>query len=117
MTRIAVWPLLGQVDVPGWVTFLVVVAVFVVPFVLGSLIARALKLRDLGFKIGVVLFAAALGLTPFVWQVVLGGIEQNQYEAALADWESRQLPEDEQEKFRQALDELREAKPDLRIEH
>ena len=116
MPDVGALELLGQVEIPGWMLFVVVVAVFVLPFVLGTLIARALKLKDLGFKFGVVLFVAALGLTPFVWQSAVGTIEQREYEEELASWESRRLPESEQERFAAALDDLKEAKPELRIE-
>jgi len=51
----------------------VIVGIFVVPFALGSLIGRGLGQKDLSFKIGVVLFTAFLGLTPFVWQEAFGG--------------------------------------------
>lgn len=74
---------------PGWLLFLIVIVVLVVPFLLGALIARMLKLKDLSFRIGVVLLTTVLGLTPFVSEVVRGRIEQQQYEAELAEWEAR----------------------------
>ncbi|MEZ6058631.1 MAG: protein translocase subunit SecD [Planctomycetaceae bacterium] len=48
------------------VPLLIVVAIFVIPFVLGQLAERALRLKDVAFRIGVVLFAITLSLTPFV---------------------------------------------------
>lgn len=57
---------------PGWVMFLVVLAVMILPFVAGWLISQALKLKDLSFRIGLVLFTATLGLTPFAWKVAHG---------------------------------------------
>ena len=74
----------------AWLLFLVVVAVFAVPFGLGGLIARMLKLKDLGFKMGVILLTAVLGLTPFVWQGVQGKLDVLRYEAELANWEAKQ---------------------------
>ena len=56
----------------GWVMVLVVLAIFIAPFLLGTLIAQALKLKDLSGKIGVVLFTAVMGLTPFLWQIAHG---------------------------------------------
>lgn len=50
----------------GWLVFLIIVAVLALPFVLGNAIASALKLKDLGSRIGVVLLALTLGLAPFV---------------------------------------------------
>ncbi|MCA9069904.1 MAG: hypothetical protein KDA84_13315, partial [Planctomycetaceae bacterium] len=55
---------------------------------LGVLIARQLKLKDYAFKISVVLFAALLGLMPFLYQGVLGVYEQQNYENRLAEWEA-----------------------------
>lgn len=56
----------------GWVLLLVLIGVMVLPFVAGWLLAQALKLKDLSFRIGLVLFTATLGLTPFVWKVAHG---------------------------------------------
>ena len=56
----------------GWMVMLVLFVVFVLPFVAGTFIARLLKLKDLGNKIGTVLFAAVFGLAPFVWQYANG---------------------------------------------
>ena len=50
----------------GWVVLGVVIAVLVLPFVIGGALARFMKLKDYGFKIGAVLCAAAIGLTPFI---------------------------------------------------
>ena len=52
--------------------FAVIVVVFVLPFVVGQFIAQALRLKDLSFPMGVVLFAIALSLAPFGYQVVQG---------------------------------------------
>ncbi len=57
---------------PGWAMFLIVVALLVLPFVIGQLIANLLRLRDLGFKMGIVLFAFTLAATPFVAQLAAG---------------------------------------------
>jgi SecD/SecF fusion protein len=56
----------------GWLILLILFVVFVLPFVAGTFIARLLKLKDLGNRIGVVLFAAVFGLAPFVWQYANG---------------------------------------------
>ncbi len=59
-----------QAQKPGltWQLFAVAAVVFVLPFVLGTLLAQALRLKDLGFKLGVVLFAIFFSLAPFVYQ-------------------------------------------------
>lgn len=56
----------------GWEVIILAIAVFTLPFVLGTLLANWLKLKDLGFKFGVVLFAAAISLTPFAYQSFKG---------------------------------------------
>ncbi|WP_417378488.1 protein translocase subunit SecD [Gimesia sp.] len=59
-------------SISGWTIILIILAVFVVPFVLGVVIAHALKMKDYGKKIGLVLFTAVVAATPFVWQVTHG---------------------------------------------
>ncbi|MBL8848902.1 MAG: protein translocase subunit SecD [Planctomycetaceae bacterium] len=56
----------------GWVLFLVVVAMLVLPFVIGQALAKAMRLKDLSFKFGIVLFSLTLGLAPFVAQKLAG---------------------------------------------
>ncbi|WP_437205542.1 protein translocase subunit SecD [Planctomicrobium sp. SH664] len=53
-----------------WGILLTLVAICVIPFVLGNLIAQMLKLKEFGTRIGVVLFTLVLGLTPFVNQMI-----------------------------------------------
>jgi len=50
----------------AWVVYTIPLVVLVLPFVLGSLLAKAMKLPDLSGRLGAVLFAGTLGLTPFV---------------------------------------------------
>ena len=96
---------------PLWLLFLIVVAVFAVPFGLGRFITRVLKLKDLSFKMGVVLLTAVLGLTPFVWQVVQGKLESQRWQVQHAQWEAKQkLISDE------AVAKLQKALPDCKIE-
>ena len=79
-------------DSSAGASFLIFVAVvflvFVLPFLLGTAIARGLNVRDMGTRIGTVLFAVMLGLAPFVWQYVKGAREQSAYAARLAAWEA-----------------------------
>jgi SecD/SecF fusion protein len=79
-------------DSSGGASFLIFLAVvflvFVLPFLLGSFIARSLNVRDLGTRIGTVLFAVMIGFAPFVWQYVKGAREQSAYTARLAAWEA-----------------------------
>ncbi|MFO1094260.1 MAG: protein translocase subunit SecD [Planctomycetaceae bacterium] len=56
----------------GWLIFLTVIAMLVLPFVIGQALAKLLRLKDLSSKIGIVLFALTLGLAPFVGQVLAG---------------------------------------------
>jgi SecD/SecF fusion protein len=50
----------------GWLVFLGILAVIFVPFLLGSAIARALRMRDYSTRIGIVLFSLVLAVGPFV---------------------------------------------------
>lgn len=47
--------------------FLFMLAIFVLPFVLGTLIAKALRTEDLATRIGVVLFTIFASIAPFAW--------------------------------------------------
>ncbi|MEZ6039933.1 MAG: protein translocase subunit SecD [Planctomycetaceae bacterium] len=49
-----------------------VLALIVLPFVLGQLLANALKVKEWGFRIGVSLFALVLGLAPFIGSIMAG---------------------------------------------
>ncbi len=62
----------SSAGLPIWVNVLIAIAAVVLPFVAGQLIARALKLKDFAFRIGVVLFAITLGIWPFVSQISHG---------------------------------------------
>ena len=53
----------------AWLMFLFVVLVIVVPFLLGAFVARALRMKDISMKVGIVFFAVFLALTPFGWQI------------------------------------------------
>ncbi|WP_298859541.1 protein translocase subunit SecD [uncultured Gimesia sp.] len=59
-------------QVSGWFIIAILVVVFVLPFILGALIANALKMKDFSRKIGLVLFTAVIASTPFVWQIASG---------------------------------------------
>ena len=50
-----------------WLVFAVLVVVFIVPFMLGGLIARLIRLEDLSTRIGVVLFSVFASLAPFIF--------------------------------------------------
>lgn len=52
----------------GWLALLGLLAIVFVPFLLGQLIERALKLRDIAFRLGLLLFLLTVSITPFVWQ-------------------------------------------------
>ncbi len=57
---------------PVWVVGLIALVVFFVPFVLGNVIAQALRLKELGFRMGLVLFSIFLSLAPFVFNSMIG---------------------------------------------
>ena len=56
----------------GWTMLLVLVVIFVLPFALAAGVARVFKLQDLWGKMGGVLFAVVLGLSPFVYHIAQG---------------------------------------------
>ncbi len=57
----------------GWLALAIFLGVIFVPFLLGQLIERWLRLKDVAFRIGVVLFALTIGLAPFVTRWVTQG--------------------------------------------
>lgn len=57
----------------GWIALLVLAGVIIVPFALGQFLERLLRLKDVGFRIGVVLFTLTIGLGPFVTNYVRTG--------------------------------------------
>ena len=98
--------------VPNWLKLLITAGVFLVPYGLGVLIARQLKMKEYAGRISIVLFAATLGVLPFVYQSLLGQLEQQQYEQALAEWEAEQ---DDQPITPEGLEKLKKEEPGLRI--
>ena len=56
----------------AWMLFAMVICVIVLPFLLGSLLARALRMKDVSMRIGLVLFTVFLALTPFAWRLMQG---------------------------------------------
>lgn len=66
-------------DVTGQVAMAlaIVAASIIIPFVIGGVIASALRLKEYSTKFGVILFAAWLGLMPFVEQIVGGNPVSN----------------------------------------
>lgn len=82
----------------GWLVFLLVAAVFIVPAVLGAMIAKAIRMPDYGWKIGLCLFSVIAGAVTvgFGWPPKLGidlrggtiliyEIDKSQEEKLLAD--------------------------------
>ena len=55
------------------VRLLVLVALCVVPYVLGGLLARALRLKEFSNRIGTVLLSFTFGLAPFVFAMINAG--------------------------------------------
>src|SRR5579863_10456455 len=55
-----------------WILFLLLIGVIVIPFVLGTLISRALRMKDVSMRLGIVLFALFLAVTPFAYRLVQG---------------------------------------------
>jgi hypothetical protein len=74
---------------PGWLLLSIVVCVFVIPFVIGSFVSKALKLKDLSFKMSIVLLTLALAATPFIYHFAAGKYEQTKYQSDLKAWEEK----------------------------
>ena len=55
------------------VRLLVLIAICVIPYVLGALLARALRLKEFSNRIGTVLLSFTFGLTPFVFAMINAG--------------------------------------------
>ena len=72
----------------GWLMLLVLAAIFLVPILLGNLVARLLKLKDLAGRLSVVFFALTMGIAPFAWHFTMVRVEARRYDAALTEWES-----------------------------
>lgn len=53
----------------GWFIFWTILAVIFVPYIAGSFLANALKLKDFSSRIGTVLFCITAALTPFCYQL------------------------------------------------
>jgi SecD/SecF fusion protein len=60
----------ASTSVPGWQIFLLMLCVIVLPFVLGNLIARWLRMKDIATRCGIILFVLFLAVTPFAWQMI-----------------------------------------------
>lgn len=68
-----------QLEAPkthGWLILGVLAVIFIVPFVLGNVIARSLKLNDLSGRIGVVLMTIFMALGPFAYQEIVGRLDE-----------------------------------------
>jgi len=74
----------------GWRIMLAIVATFAVPLSFGNLVARGLKVPDLGGRMGVVLLAITMALWPFIYQVLHGDVEQSEWRASVKIWTERE---------------------------
>lgn len=57
--------------VSGWLIFLVLAAVVIVPYVVGAILGKALKLKDISGRTGTVLFAITAAVAPILFQMYL----------------------------------------------
>ena len=56
----------------GWWIFWLIFAVMFLPYILGSVIAKAFRLKDFSSRIGTVLFCVALAVVPMSYQLAQG---------------------------------------------
>jgi hypothetical protein len=95
---------------------LAVLLIFGSPFLIGRLLGRALRMKDVSIRIAIVLLMAFMGLTPFAAQWVLGMQEQQEYEAAISAWRQKQEERLSNSKITdEGLDKLRQRLPELQI--
>ena len=59
---------------------------FVAPFLVGSILGKTLRVKDLSFKIGLVLCTIVLAIAPFVWRMF--ETERTGYKTAAGVWVS-----------------------------
>jgi len=57
--------------VSGWLIFLVLAAVVIVPYVVGAILGKTLKLKDISGRTGTVLFALVASIAPILFQMYL----------------------------------------------
>jgi hypothetical protein len=55
-----------------WLMGIIALCVVTLPFVLGTLIGNALRMKEISFRLSTVIFATALALTPFIYHCVRG---------------------------------------------
>ncbi len=70
----------AEIEAPqanGWLILGVLAVVFIVPFLLGNLIGRLLRMNDLSGRISVVLMSLFMALAPFVYQEIAGRMEES----------------------------------------
>lgn len=96
-----------------WLMGALVVSIILVPFGLGTLLGKMLKMKDLSMKFGVVLLTLELGLAPFVSQYVIGAAEQSRYNKQLKEWETKQAYRDKISKS--GIEALKSAVPAVQI--
>ena len=56
----------------GWLIFWLIFAVMFLPYILGSVIAKAFRLKDFSSRIGTVLFCVSLAVMPMCYQLAQG---------------------------------------------
>lgn len=99
--------------VTPWMMAIIVLLLIGLPFLLGTLIARWLKMKDVAMRVGVVLLAFELGMSNIAWQYIVGFLEHRKYEQDLAVWEKRQAARDTITP--QTLDSMKKAVPQLDV--
>ncbi|ODA28673.1 protein translocase subunit SecDF [Planctopirus hydrillae] len=55
-----------------WLLGIIALCVLTIPFLLGTLVAGALRMKDIAFRLSLVFFVTALSLTPFIYSSVSG---------------------------------------------
>ncbi|MFT5092268.1 MAG: SecD/SecF fusion protein [Porticoccaceae bacterium] len=62
----------APVGASGWLIFCLIFAVMFLPYILGSLIGKAFRLKDFSSRIGTVLFCIAIAVVPMTYQLAQG---------------------------------------------
>ena len=56
----------------GWLIFTLIFLIIFLPFIVGSLLAKAFRLKDFSSRIGTVLFCVAIAVVPMTYQLAQG---------------------------------------------
>ena len=103
----------------GWLIFWLMIAVLVLPYIIGAFVAKRLRMKDHGGRIGTVLLAVAATAVPFFYRVGVviedSKTEFASAESALADAQLKLAEDSDDETLKSAV-EAQQARKELAAE-